>query len=347
MIKMKIAITLLLFSITVATFAMDPGADAFLVEKRRNIVKEFDVNNKEALVLDNQFGLVKVALWDKNEIKVEIVITANAATDAKALEYLKAVEIQETREKGKLTLSTVINRSQFDAKMWENRKGDKNFIRIDYTVSMPKENPLLVKNRFGDINIPLFQAALTVDTRYGNFYANSLEGITNTIDVRYGNAKIGKIINGRIDSQYSDLKLDQVKKLLLNNKCGDLMIGEVTDLIADINYSGAKIGTIKGDGKIKLNYSGNFKIDEMTNSAENVNIDASYSSVVLPAEANKFNVVVSYGNFSYPAANVSFSMQPDKDDKSNKMRQYQGSVGAGSGTKITVVSKYGNVKLKD
>ena len=134
---------------------------------------------------------------------------------------------------------------------------------------------------------------------------------------------------------------------MLNNKFGELSIGDVTDLDADIDYSGAKIGIMRGSGKIKISYSGNFKINELTNSAETVDIQARYSSVVLPAEANRFNVTVTNGDFSYPSTNVNFTQQPSKEDKSYKVRQYQGKVGTGSGTKITVTSRFGDVRLKE
>ncbi|MEO6281854.1 MAG: hypothetical protein ABIN80_19690 [Dyadobacter sp.] len=328
--------------------AIDPEPEQNgLVEKRRNIVKVFDVKNNDLLMVDNQFGQVKINLWSKEEIKVEIIITANAPSDDRASEYLGAVNIEEKRVKNQITLITHIDRGRFGNNGWNNKKGDKNFIQIDYTVYMPKENALIVHNKFGNTDIPSFHAPLTVDSKYGSFVANNLENADNTIDVRYGSAKIGKMDGGKLEFQYSNLKLDWAKKILLSNKFGELNIGDVINLDADIDYSGAKIGIIRGSGKIKLNYSGNFKIDELTNSAENVDIQAAYSSVILPADANQFNVTVSYGNFSYPSSNVNFSMQPGKDDKSYKMKQYQGKVGAGSGTKITVNSKFGDVRLKD
>ncbi|MCF0051286.1 hypothetical protein LXM25_14545 [Dyadobacter sp. LJ53] len=318
-----------------------------LVEKRRNIVKVFDVKNNDQLVVDNQFGQVKINLWNKEEIKVEIIITANAPTDGRASEYLGAIKIDEKRVKNQISLTTHIDRSQFGNNGWNNRKGEKNFIQIDYTVYMPKENALVVRNKFGDTDIPSFHAPLTIDSRYGNFVANLLDNAENIIDVRYGSAKIGRMDGGKLECQYSNLKLDLAKKVFITNKFGELNIGDVTNLDADIDYSGAKIGTMRGSGKIKLNYSGNFKIDQLTNSAEDIDIQASYSSIILPADANQFNVTVTYGNFSYPSSNVNFSMQPAKDDKAYKQKQYQGKVGTGSGTRITVVSRFGDVKLKD
>ena len=318
-----------------------------LVEKRRNIVKVFDVKSSDLLTVDNQFGQVKINLWNRQEIKVEIVVTANAPSDGRASEYLSTVTIDERREKNNISLFTRINRSRFGNNGWNNKKGEKNFIQIDYTVYMPKENALVVKNKFGDTDIPAFHAPLTIDCQYGNFVANVLDNAENSIDIRYGSAKIGKMDGGKLECQYSNLKLDFAKKIQLTNKFGELNIGDVTNLDADIDYSGAKIGTMRGSGKIKLNYSGNFKIDQLSSSAENIDIQANYSSVILPADANQFNVTVSYGNFSYPNSNVNFSMQPGKDDKAYKMKQYQGKVGAGSGTMITVISRFGDVKLKD
>ncbi|TLU98311.1 hypothetical protein FEN17_24585 [Dyadobacter luticola] len=324
----------------------DPDQNG-LIEKRRNIVKVFDVRSSDVLTVDNQFGKVSINLWNKNEIKVEIVVTANAASDDRASDYLGAVTIDEKRMKDQINLITNIDRSRFGNNGWNNKKGDKNFIQIDYTVYMPKQNALIVRNKFGNTDIAEFHAPLTVDAKYGNFVATLLDNVSNTIDVSYGSAKIGKMDGGKLECKYSNLTLDMAKDVLINNKFGDLNIGDVNNLDADIDYSGAKIGTMRGSGKIKLNYSGNFKINELTNSAQNVDIQASYSSVILPAEATQFNVTVSYGNFTYPTSNVNFSMQPDKDAKSYKMKQYQGKIGSGSGTKITVNSKYGDVKLKD
>ncbi|MCE6988927.1 hypothetical protein [Dyadobacter sp. CY323] len=347
----KAIITHLLFSLAVvlthAALAAGPDPEQKgLIEKRRNIVKVFDVKNNDLLMVNNQFGQVKINLWSKEEIKVEIIITANAPSDGRASEYLGAVNIEEKRVKNQINLTTHIDRKQF-GNTWSNRKGEKNFIQIDYTVYMPKENALIVRNEFGDTDIPSFHAPLTINSKHGNFVANFLDNADNKIDLQFCTAKIGRMDGGRLECQYSNLKLDLGKQILISNKFGELRIGDVIDLDADIDYSGTQIGTIRGSGKIKLNYSGNFKINELTNSAQNIDIEASYSSVILPAEANQFDVTVSYGNFSYPTSNVNFSVQPAKDSKSYKSKQYQGKIGTGSGTKITVNSRFGDVKLKD
>jgi hypothetical protein len=351
MATIKKIIMHLLYSVAImlplTVHAIDPDVSG-LIEKRRNIVKIFDVKDQDVLTIDNQFGQVKINLWNKREIRVEIVVTANAPSDSRAIQYLGAVDVEEKREKNRISITTVINKGQFGSvNNWNNRNGEKNFIQIDYAVYMPKENALVVHNKFGNTDIPTFTAPLTVNSRNGSFSATSLSGANNSIDVRFGSARIGKMDEGKLESHYSNVKLEQVTKLLLNNKFGELTIGDVKDLQADIDYSGVKIGTIRGESNIKLNYSGNFKIDELTKSAENVHIKAAYSSVTLPADASRFNVTVTYGNFNYPSDNVNFTQQPSKDERHYKARQYQGKIGSGTGTKITVISTFGDVRLKD
>lgn len=322
-----------------------------LIEKRKTFVKVYDVQARDQLSVDNQFGQVKVNLWDRKEIRVDITVTANAPTDQRAVDYLRAVSIHENREGNLIRLRTEIDSEQFGTSNWNllrNKTGDKNFIQIDYVVSMPKSNALIVKNKFGNTDIPSFQAPLTVLSRYGDFSANELNNGQNTIEVQYGNATIGKMDGGKMDVKYSNLQLDQARTLLLVNKFGKLTIGEVGKLDADIGYSGASIGNVSGSCNVKLSYSGGFQINQLSRNAENVDIQAAYSSVTLPAESSQFNVTVTHGSFRVPTnANVSFTQQPDKSEATRTTRQYSGKVGAGNGTTIKVVSRFGDVRLKE
>ena len=188
-------------------------------------------------------------LWAREEIKVEIVVTANAPSDNRAAEYLSSVNVDEKRVKNVISLTTRIDRNQFGNNGWNKSKGDKNFIQIDYTIYMPKENSLTVRNKFGNTDIPSFYAPLTVDSKHGNFMAMLLEN-PGQCD-RYSVWKCQNRQNGRRQAGLPvfNVKVDQAKKVWLSNKFGELTIGDVVNLDALIDYSGAKIGTIRGTGK--------------------------------------------------------------------------------------------------
>ncbi|UFH55336.1 hypothetical protein [Spirosoma sp. KNUC1025] len=336
------------------TRAEDPVAPS-AIEKKKTIIKLFDVDSKDNLVIENQFGQVNVGLWDKKEIRIQITILANSDSDERVQKYLDAVTIEERRTGDQIMVKT--NFSQNSISNWSFGKwkdgGERNYVKINYEVMMPRQNALTVRNKFGNTSIPSFQAPLVVHNRYGNFNADDLTGRQNDIDVAYGKAYIGSIDQGKLEIAYGNLELSKANVLTLINKFGKMTIGDVGKLDADINYSGAKIGTLRGSGKIKLDFSGGFQIDQLPKTAENVDIQASYSSVALPLSGNSdcdFDVTVSYGNFSYGSGSeMHFKSQPNDNDGHRGPRltkQYVGKVGDGSGTKLRVVAKFGNVNFR-
>lgn len=334
--------TFLLFSIAFTTLAGDPVPDWNFVERKKTIVKLFDIRPGEMLSIDNRHGNVQVRLWDKPSVRIDITITANAPNESKLTEAINSVTIEEKRSTNGISVRTVIS-SPGPRPNWGDKKRE-NSLRIDYLVQMPEHNPLNLKNSFGDTDIVRFLAPLSVETSYGSFRAVDLENMANEIVVRFGNANIGQMLSGKLESKYSEVKLEKVKVLKLVNKFGSLNIGEVASLNADIGYAGTKIGTLTENGTVKLNFANGFSIGEST--AENIDIQAAYSSVILPAQTPaKFDVSVTYGNFQYPArVPVTFTNKPG----TSRTKQYEGNIGSEAPvSNIRVISKYGNVKLKD
>lgn len=339
--------TLLLMTLSIVVRAEEIAG----IERKKTILKVYEVSDKDNLLLDNQYGHVKVNLWDKKEIKIDIVITANCASEDDITAYLNSVKIEENKSGGQIRLKTVINRKSYGG-VWNSFKNvlnSKNSIRIDYSVTMPKNIALAVHNEFGDTNIPSFQAPLTIDTRYGGFYAEELDGTSNTIDVSYGKAVIGKMNEGKLDIRYSDLAVEKAHSLTLANKYGKLSIGQINVLTADVDYSGGfHIGKLLESCTINLSYSGGFNIGEVPQSANAITIQAAYSSIAIPVESGNFDVTVSYGDFNFSKnGKVSLTNQPPSDGKHHPTKQFEGKVGSGTGTKVKVVSRYGNVNLKN
>ncbi len=354
---MKILYSLLLFAAPLLTWAntrTGQPIEGTMTEKKKTITKLFDVDAADNLLIDNQFGQVTVGLWDRNEIRVQIVITANSDTEERAQRFIDAVDIEEKRIGNQITVRTNFGQnitSNWSLNSWKNGK-DRNFVRINYDISMPRQNALTVRNRFGNTNIPAFHAPLTVFNRYGNFSADDLTNRLNDIDVAYGKADIRTLDQGKVDVSYGNLTLDRANVLTLINKFGKMRIGDVGRLDADIDYSGAEIGTLRESGNIKLSFSGGFRIGQLLKTTDNVQIRASYSTVALPVDHNNacdFDVTVSYGNFNYASGpTVHFTTQPNDNDGHRGPRptkQYIGKVGQGSGTKVRIVAKFGNVNF--
>jgi hypothetical protein len=55
-----------------------------VVEKKKTYTKSYNVSNSDKISFTNQFGEMKINTWDKNEVKADITIRAEAATDERA-----------------------------------------------------------------------------------------------------------------------------------------------------------------------------------------------------------------------------------------------------------------------
>lgn len=331
------------------------GEETGGIERRKTIIKLYDVSEKEHLVIDNQFGQVSVELWNRNEIKVQITITANANSEEKVGEYLSTVNIGEKRSGDLITLRTNIQkRNDGDANWGQDKNSEKKSnVRIDYVVSMPRQNPLTVKNKFGNTKIPSFSAPLRIESKFGNFYASELSNPDTDIKVEFGAAEIKEMQNGDLDMSFGNLDVTSANVLKLNNKFGKLKIGEANRLNANVSYSETDIGTLKQSGRITMSFSKGFRIEQLPKTVDDLDIHASYSTVVLPlAEGTdcNFDITVTHGGFNYPTNNrIIFSNQPNEDDNRHGPRftkQYSGKVGKGTGAKVKVVASYGNVSFK-
>ena len=221
---MKILFNALLVLLPLLARAEDPTPDA--VERRKTIIKTYDVTPNDALTIDNQFGAVSVSLWEKAEIRVQITIVANASSDDRTQAFLDAVTIDDKRSGNQIVVRTNFNQSpvsNWSLGSWK-KGGDRNFVKINYEVMMPRQNALTLRNKFGNTSIPAFHAPLTVYSRYGNFSADDLTNRLTDLDIAYGKADIRTLDHAKMAVAYADLELARVNMLTLVNKFGKMRI---------------------------------------------------------------------------------------------------------------------------
>ncbi|MFY7828032.1 MAG: hypothetical protein ACOVQ4_12970 [Flectobacillus sp.] len=333
-----------------------------LVEKRKAITKIYSVEPKDILQINNQHGHVNVDLWNRNEIKIEISIIAHANTDERAQAYMDGVEIAEMRNKNKIALRTDISTETssrngwFDNWSWKGSKetdSDKQGVEVNYQVYMPKSNPLMVSNKYGNTNVPEFSAPLSIVTAYGNFVSERLSGNEKNINVQYGKANIKQLDEAELKISYSKLNIDKANFIKLANMFGSVMLDQVNTIEGNLQYSNGKIGTIKENGKIFISYSDGLELRELPNSLKSLDLKCNYTTVKLPVTPDcnvDFDVTVNYANFKYPSDKCTLTVNPDDENSQKRMgfipqKNYKGKIGKGTGTKIVIHSNYGGVKF--
>ncbi|MEY4539453.1 MAG: hypothetical protein RLZZ306_1210 [Bacteroidota bacterium] len=339
------------------------------IEKKKTITKTFNVDSKDRLSISNQHGDVKIELWDKNEIKVDITITGYGTSEAKAQELIDNVEITDKREGGKISFKTFIDSdnnswSWGNNWSWNGKKDDENCncpkakkgVEINYNVYMPRTNALSVSNKYGKTIIPQFDAPLKVTSNYGSFTSDRLKGLDKDIFVQYGSSNIKQMDDGDLQISYSKLNVDKADNLKLKNNYGSVTLDDINNLDGTFQYSSGKIGRINETGKLNISYSDGVQLSEMSKTLKSLHINSNYTAVKLPVNGDcnaDFEVTTTYANFRYPTGKVTFSVNPDEnDDDDRKMgwqstKTYKGKIGKGSNTKITIKTNYAGVKFME
>ena len=313
----------------------DKNESVGTAEKSRIISKTYSVNKNDKLAINNQYGKVEVHVWNKNEIKVDVEVKAFEATDNGAQELLDKVKITDLRQNDLISFKTTIEKSTMN--IWtriRNGKEERRGVQINYLIYMPAKNALDINNRYGSTTVPDFTGPVNISSSYGSFASGKLDNPANQVKISYGSATMEEYANGNLNVSYGGLKLTRAEKIN-----------------ATIKYSSAKIAKLNNGGNFELSYASGFKIDDVDRDVKSLNINSSYSGVTLGIDENadfNFDVTVSYAGFNYNNQKMNLVNQLTDASKSktwNPTKNYKGSMGKGSDSKIIIKSNYGGVKF--
>lgn len=305
-----------------------------LTEKTKLISKTYSVDRNDKLSINNLYGKVAVHTWAKNEIKVSVEIKAYESSESSAAQLLESVHIADSRSGDLISYKTSFEKTSvnFWSKIRSGRE-EKRGIQVNYDIYMPAKNPLDITNRYGSTEIDDFNGPVNISSSYGSFSAGTLDNALNQVKISYGSASVNNFSKGGLSVAYGSLNLEK----------GD-------GLNANIRYSNARIAQLSGGGTFDIAYTGGFKIDEVDKNVKNLVINSSYSGLTLGIEQGAdfdFDVTVSYAGFNYDDKRVSLINKIDDSSKSkwSPTKNYKGSIGKGSDSRIIIKSNYGSVKF--
>jgi hypothetical protein len=300
----------LLFTCTIAML-VSTGAQAGepTVVKKKTYSKSYTVSNSEKVSFFNQFGELKINTWDKNEVKVDVTITAEANTDDKAQQILDRINIEDGKKDGGVYFKTKFAK---DNQKWE--KGEKQGFHIDYIAYVPARNPLNAQNEFGPMVIGDYSGDIWLQCKFGTLTAGKLTNVKK-LQVEFGKANIGSINNGNVEIKFS--------KAAIENLNGDV----------NVNFEFCDVAKLKVDNDTKeLNIKNKFShlyLDVNTNFSCNFDISTNFGEL-----KNKTNFPI-----KEEGSEDDGKRHGPKFDK-----RYTGKSGSGS-TDMKIKSEYGQVTL--
>lgn len=306
-----------------------------VTEKTKTYSKSYPLDANDRVKVSNEYGKINVITWDKREVKVDVVIRAEANQESDAQKLIDGVEIEDGKSGDQISFNTNIHRKNGFGGMlnWGNRQKVRK-LEINYTVYMPAKTDLDAEQSYGSINLPNMDGRVKVSSSYANVVIQNLTNTGNVIDGSYGNLKMGYLNGGKLDFSY-----------------GDVDVTECNNIKADLSYGSFKLGKLKGSADMDISYVGGFKIGEVAASVKRLNINASYSGVTMGMAGNSsfdFDITVSNSGFNYNDDKVTVTNKTPSDSRHySSTRNYKGHVGkAGSDARVTVNSSYGGVHFE-
>lgn len=275
------------------------------------------------LSIDNKFGNVHVNTWNRNEIQVKVSMISRAHSEQAAEEMLNRINVADSRSGNTILLKTEMGSF--------NSKGNSHqSFEINYTVNMPEDNQLIVKNSFGNVYLPDMKGKVDLTVRHGAFKTGNLSNASNSIKASFCNSasnSIGYMNKGAVELAYSTLN-----------------VGGTNGMNGSSKFSDLKIGNLSENLQMEVKY-GTFSVDNVKKNFRNISVTGGFTPIQFRFENDSsfdFDVNVQFADFKVDRNLVKFTTL----EKGHTSAEYKGRYGTSSSKgSINITSKYNDVKF--
>ena len=294
------------------------------VEKKKTYSKSYAVGTNDKISLSNQFGEMKINTWDKNEVKVDVSITAKADDDKRAQEILDKITIEDGKSSGGVYFKTKFAKDQWDHKdkdrddddHKDGKKSHRNEgMEINYTVYLPAGNPLNADNQFGPMSVPDYRGEATITSKFGSLKAGKISN-GKSVSIEFGTGEIAQLNGGKLTFKFSNA---------------------------------VSVGKLSGDVDAVFEFCDKIKVN-LDNDVKDLDIKNSYSKLYLDINKNfsaKYDISTSFGEFTNKTAFAIKQEGKDDDDDRHGPKfdhKYSGTSGNGN-TRVKIKSSFGEVVI--
>jgi hypothetical protein len=238
-----------------------------VITVKKNVAQTFIAPKNGTLVINNNYGDVRIKTWKRKTILVKVSISASSADAAKAAELLKSIHIDFASEADSISCTAAIGTPIKIRAMNEpdTGKGSRpititilpaKWCTVNFQVYLPATRALHINNMFGNVTMDDYAGAVNINERFGDFTAGNLSGPVH-FDLQQGNVRIGHLnlgqlnvktfehvsiggISGALNSQFQFGRLLNVK---LANRSDN--VGLKANNVQQINLSGVNTETTK------------------------------------------------------------------------------------------------------
>lgn len=209
-----------------------------------------------AVSLVHSFGDIIVRQGGNDAIRITGEKRVTAHDDELAQEFLDRMELRVSDRSGRIVIETSYPTEEMSK---SDRKRIKNF-GISYSIDVPENVILSVRNEFGDIDMEGVSGEMTVVNGFGKVNARNLTGPVE-LSNRFGATNAVELTgDARIRSEHGALNIRSVRG----------------DLIAQTSFGKIEVDDVRGTARINNSHSS----ITARNITDSVDIETSFSSIM-------------------------------------------------------------------
>lgn len=261
------------------------------VVKTKSINRTFSINANDELEIDNKYGEITVAHWERNEVLIQVEIESRAASEKVAQANLDRITVEMSQSGPRVKAETIIAPS----------KGNTSNASFStrYLIKMPASLKAELSQKYGNINLPRSNNHnMEVSVKYGNLSAGDFVGRLE-LEAKYGNVAVGNLTEASmelgyagsvrigdadrldIDIKYSNLKIQKVNSLQLNSGYSDLSAEQIGKALIEMRYGNAKIKSLEQSLEAETFSYSNLTVNRLDEHFRLLAIEARFSNVKL------------------------------------------------------------------
>lgn len=170
----------------------------------KKIEKSFTYRNGYEVNVEGEKAEVIVESWDKDEIKVQLELTAQHPDKAVAEKELESIKYLADKVKNKIYLRNYLAKK-------EGEPEPQSQLSAKYTIYVPEKCPVYLKNYFGTINVSNLFNSVKINSQFSKIALDNLQGFMD-ITTRFGDL-IGANLDGdlTLNARRSDVTLKNIK----------------------------------------------------------------------------------------------------------------------------------------
>lgn len=277
---------LLLVLCTTAIFANGDEAREYTKEIKR----EYNIDKYGTIQVRNKYGEVAIKTWDKDRVKVDVLIKVDASKESDAVEIFNMIEVVFKSAPDFVMAETIINTKSKNY-FWNN-PSQKSKYTINYEVFMPATANLNLANKYGDVYCEYLSGGCDVNLKYCSFKMDGFKK-DSRMDLAYSNGYMKKLNDAELYFKYGQCEIQEVGDLLIESKYATVSIENadaVKSYSAYDNYRIGKVDYFENSGKfdnIHVQQAGDMEI-----SSKYANIQANVVDRFLDMELNYSEVQI-------------------------------------------------------